>query len=131
MNRPAREAHCANVGANGSETGKSLSHQPRPSSIALPEGTDKRLTASQAATQGGGVLIDLQDERRHNKPWLPADDRDVTSGLVTEDTHGKPACIRHGAMNRVDPHRRIYRCQEMYCGVGAEVVTEAEGRLSA
>jgi hypothetical protein len=56
---------------------------------------------------------------------LPTDDRDVTGGLVTEDEHGKPACIRHGVMNRVDPRRRIYRCQEMYCGVGAEVTAAA------
>jgi hypothetical protein len=27
-------------------------------------------------------------------------------------------------MNRVDPHRRIYRCQEMYCGVGAEIIAD-------
>ena len=71
------------------------------------------------------MLIDLQDDRRDKKPWLPADDRDVTGGLVFEDVHGKPACFLHGAMNRVDPVRRIYRCQEMRCGVGAEVVPDA------
>jgi hypothetical protein len=68
------------------------------------------------------VIVDLQDDRRDKKPWLPEDDRDVTSGLVFEDRHGKPECKLHGAMNRVDPHRAIYRCQEMRCGVGAEVI---------
>lgn len=68
------------------------------------------------------ILTDLQDSRRDKKPWLPADDRDVTGGLVVLDGWGKPACVRHGAMNRVDPVRLIYRCQEMYCGVGAELV---------
>lgn len=67
------------------------------------------------------VLADLSDERRGKKPWLPADDRDVTGGRVRADTGGKPECWRHGAMNRVDRIRRIYRCSEMYCGVGAEV----------
>jgi len=71
------------------------------------------------------VIIDLQDDRRAAKPWLPADDRDVTGGLVIEDRHGKPACVRHGAMNRVDRFRRVYRCQEHRCGVGAEVVEAA------
>ena len=69
------------------------------------------------------MVIDLQDDRRLKKPWLPDDDRDVTNGLVTEDGDGKPRCWRHGAMNRVDPHREIYRCSEFRCGVGAEVVT--------
>jgi len=72
------------------------------------------------------MIIDVQDDRRYAKTWLhyPGDDRDVTNGLVTEDKHGKPACTRHGAMNRVDPVRRIYRCQEMRCGVGAEIVPD-------
>jgi hypothetical protein len=69
------------------------------------------------------MIADLADDRRQAKPWLPGDDRDVTGGLVYEDEHGKPACRRHGGMNRVDPHRRIYRCQEFRCGVGAEVIT--------
>lgn len=68
------------------------------------------------------MLIDLSDDRRGAKPWLPDDDRDVTAGRVVEDDDGKPACKLHGAMNRVDPIRRIYRCQEFRCGVGAEVV---------
>jgi len=68
------------------------------------------------------MIIDLSDERRANKPWLPADDHDVTNGLVIDDGHGLPACQRHGAMNRVDPHRSIWRCSEFRCGVGAEVV---------
>ena len=64
-------------------------------------------------------VVDLTDERRSAKPWLPADDRDVTNGLVYEDDWAKPACQRHGAMNRIDPHERVYRCTE--CGVGARV----------
>lgn len=68
-------------------------------------------------------LWDLTDARRANKPWLPADDRDVTvNHLVVLDDHGKPACIRHGAMNRVHPFSLIYRCSEQYCGVGAELL---------
>jgi hypothetical protein len=70
------------------------------------------------------LLADLQDARRPAKPWLPPDDRDVTNGLVTADAAGKPGCGWHGAMNRVDPHRLIYRCQEMLCGVGAEIVPD-------
>jgi hypothetical protein len=68
------------------------------------------------------VLADLSDERRDKKPWLPADDRDVTGGRVRAGIDGKPECWRHGAMNRVDRIRRIYRCSEMYCGVGAELL---------
>jgi hypothetical protein len=68
------------------------------------------------------MIIDLSDERRHNKPWLPEDDHDVSNGLVLADAEGKPQCWWHGAMNRVDPIRRIYRCSEFRCGVGAEVV---------
>lgn len=67
-------------------------------------------------------LADLQDDRRAAKPWLPSDDRDVTGGLVLAGPDGKPCCKRHGAMNRVDPFRLVYRCQEMRCGVGAELV---------
>jgi hypothetical protein len=75
------------------------------------------------------MIFDLSDERRDKKTWLPADDRDVTNGLVTEDKHGKPACARHGAMNRVDQFRLIYRCSEFRCGVGAELgASESEGR---
>jgi hypothetical protein len=66
-------------------------------------------------------VIDLSDNRRGNKPWLPTDDRDVTNGLVVTDQSGKPACVRHGAMNRVDQYRAVYRCSEFRCGVGAEV----------
>jgi hypothetical protein len=79
------------------------------------------------------MIIDLQDDRRGAKTWLPypGDDRDVTNGLVTEDKGGKPACRWHGAMNRVDPDRRIYRCQEMRCGVGAEVVPDGGGAWDA
>lgn len=66
-------------------------------------------------------LLDLSDERRSAKPWLPADDCDVSNGLVVADNRvvwdGKPVCIQHGAMHRIDPVERIYRCSE--CGVGA------------
>ena len=68
------------------------------------------------------VLADLPDDRRDKKAWLPADDRDVSGGRVHAGRDGKPECWRHGAMNRVDPIRRIYRCLEMDCGVGAELV---------
>lgn len=69
------------------------------------------------------MIVDLSDERRANKPWLPADDRDVTVNLlVIPGPDGKPRCIWHGAMNRVDPIRRLYRCSEQRCGVGAEVL---------
>jgi hypothetical protein len=64
-------------------------------------------------------LFDLPDDRRAGKAGLPADDRDVTNKLVVPDEHwyGKPRCVRHGAMNRVDPVEQIWRCQ--MCGVGA------------
>jgi hypothetical protein len=61
------------------------------------------LAASQVTNGEASVIIDLQDDRRGDKPWLSTDDRGVTGGLVIEDEHGKPACVRHGAMNRVDP----------------------------
>lgn len=73
-------------------------------------------------------LIDLADERRDKKPWLPQNEgRDVTDGLVfvAEFSAGRyPACWRHGAITRVDRIRRLYRCQEMRCGVGGEVVED-------
>ena len=80
-------------------------------------------TTARLRTARPGMIADLQDDRRQAKTWLPfpGDDRDVTNGLVYEDKHGKPACWRHGAMNRVDSVRRIYRCSEMRCGVGAEI----------
>lgn len=64
-------------------------------------------------------LFDLPDDRRAGKAGLPADDRDVTNKLVVPDEYweGRPVCVRHGAMNRVDPVEGIYRCQ--MCGVGA------------
>jgi hypothetical protein len=76
------------------------------------------------------MLADLPDARRAAKPWLPADDRDVTNGLVRPGPDGKPECARHGAMNRVDPYRRFYRCQEMRCGAGAEYLPDPEPSLS-
>ena len=66
-------------------------------------------------------IVDLSDDRRSNKPWLPEDDRDVTGRLVTEDSWGKPRCKLHGAMNRVDRYKLIYRCSEQRCGVGARI----------
>lgn len=66
-------------------------------------------------------VVDLSDERRALKPWLPADDRDVTTGLVVPTLDG-PRCVLHGAMNRVHPMERFYRCSEQRCGVGAQIV---------
>lgn len=70
------------------------------------------------------MLEDLGDDRRSAKPWLAADARDVTSGLVVPDpapyspqSVGKPRCVTHGAMHRIDAVEHIYRCSE--CGVGA------------
>lgn len=71
------------------------------------------------------TVTDLSDERRENKPWLPADDRDVTTGMVLE-VDGLPHCKSHGAMNRVDPVKSLWRCSEFRCGVGAEVITDGE-----
>ncbi|MCA1824471.1 MAG: hypothetical protein LC640_09470 [Frankia sp.] len=67
------------------------------------------------------AIADLSDARRASKA-LPADDRDVTNGLVVQDSDGRPRCLRHGAMNRVHPTERFYRCSELHCGVGAQVV---------
>jgi hypothetical protein len=71
-------------------------------------------------------LVDLSDARRDAKPWLPSSDQDVTEGRVfLVDWPGvgeRPACDTHGAMARVDPFARIYRCMEMRCGVGGELV---------
>ncbi len=70
------------------------------------------------------MVTDLPDDRRAVKTWLPQNGgADVTDGLVYEDAWGKPACVTHGAMNRVMLERRVYRCSEMRCGVGAEVIT--------
>lgn len=70
-------------------------------------------------------LIDLSDERRKNKPWLPEDDRDVTNGLVYQDSWGKPACKLHGAMNRVSSDGYVYRCSDPRCGLGGQLVASA------
>jgi hypothetical protein len=70
-------------------------------------------------------LLDLSDDRRDKKPWLPEDDWDVSNGLVVLDSWSKPACALHGAMNRVSAEPgpvRIYRCSEMRCGVGGKLV---------
>jgi hypothetical protein len=70
-------------------------------------------------------LEDLGDDRRAGKAGLPADDRDVTNGLVVPDDDsrwdGKPWCVQHGAMNRIDPLQPLYRCQ--MCGVGARFIS--------
>lgn len=73
-------------------------------------------------------LFDLPDDRRAGKAGLPSDDRDVTGGRVVpdEDWEGKPSCVQHGAMNRVDAVEYLYRCQ--MCGVGARWA-RAEHRL--
>jgi hypothetical protein len=67
------------------------------------------------------TLLDLADERRSAKPWLPEDDRDVTNGHVVLGEDGKPSCRLHGAMNRVDQYELIYRCMNGHCGVGARL----------
>jgi hypothetical protein len=74
-------------------------------------------------------LEDLGDDRRAGKAGLPADDRDVTNGLVVPDQYwkGKPRCVRHGAMNRVDPVEQIFRCQ--MCGVGARWIAPEHIKL--
>ena len=67
------------------------------------------------------LLLDLSDDRRDNKPWLPDSDQDVTEGRVIKGslaTDGKPVCILHGAMNCVSPS--VWRCSEFRCGVGAQ-----------
>lgn len=73
------------------------------------------------------MILDLPDARRSAKPWLPADARDVSNRLVVPDpapfsprSVGKPRCVTHGAMHRIDPEEYIYRCSE--CGVGARWV---------
>ncbi len=70
-------------------------------------------------------LEDLGDDRRAGKAGLPEDDRDVTNGLVVpdDDSHwdGRPWCVQHGAMNRIDRVEPIYRCQ--MCGVGARWIS--------
>lgn len=65
-------------------------------------------------------LEDITDARRTNKPWLPLDDKDVSNGLVIQDSiewDGRPVCAQHGAMNRIDFKEYLYRCSQ--CGVGA------------
>ena len=78
-------------------------------------------------------LIDLPDERRAAKSWLPASDKDVTEGRVIwrDFPAGRyPACVEHGALLRVSPPpHRIYRCMAPIgefrtCGVGAQVIEE-------
>ncbi len=75
------------------------------------------------------MIEDLDDDRRSAKPWLPQDALDVTNGLVVPDpapfapqSAGKPRCIKHGAMHRIDPNEYLYRCSE--CGVGARWVPD-------
>ncbi len=70
-------------------------------------------------------LEDLGDDRRAGKAGLPADDRDVTNGLVVPDDDsrwdGRPWCVQHGAMSRIDRVEPLYRCQ--MCGVGARWIS--------
>lgn len=73
------------------------------------------------------TMVDLSDERRSKKSWLPQNGgADVTDGLVYQDRWGKPVCREHGAMNRVHPVERYYRCSEMRCGVGARLLEQEE-----
>jgi len=70
------------------------------------------------------ILLDLEDERRSKKPWLPQDDRDVTNLWVYLDAYPGceglyPACVIHGAMLCVSEERHIWRCGEHQCGLGA------------
>lgn len=72
-----------------------------------------------------GQLLDLSDERRAAKTWLPASDRDVTEGrVILREWEGRqyPACVKHGAMHRLTSQAALWRCGE--CGVGCEY-TEA------
>ena len=64
------------------------------------------------------VLLDLEDERRDKKPWLPASDKDVSEGRVFL-LFGLPGCRTHGAMLCVSQEGHIWRCGELHCGVGA------------
>jgi len=71
-----------------------------------------------------GVLTDLEDERRHKKPWLPPSDKDVTEGRVALREYPGltgffPACQDHGAILCVAPEGHVWRCGEQRCGVGA------------
>ncbi|MBI2076436.1 MAG: hypothetical protein HYT72_04265 [Candidatus Aenigmarchaeota archaeon] len=71
-----------------------------------------------------GILLDLPDDRRAKKPWLPPSDKDATEGRVVLNQYPKldgywPACVRHGAMLSVAAENYIWRCGEEYCGVGA------------
>lgn len=70
------------------------------------------------------LLLDLPDERRKAKTWLPESDKDVTEHRVIKgDTcwDGKPECVLHGSMNCIAPkgqdESRLFRCSQ--CGVGA------------
>lgn len=72
------------------------------------------------------LLLNLPDDRRAAKPWLPDSDRDVTEGRVVRGSRewdGRPDCVQHGAMQAVAPpeddEARIYRCMNERCGVGA------------
>jgi hypothetical protein len=70
------------------------------------------------------LLLDLSDDRRAAKTWLPASDKDVTEGRVVKGSivdDGRPLCATHGAMNciaLVDDGSRLFRCSE--CAVGAQ-----------
>lgn len=70
------------------------------------------------------LLLDLSDDRRGTKTYLPPDDRDVTAGRVVAgplEWDGRPSCVLHGAMNCIAPpapdEGRMFRCST--CRVGA------------
>jgi hypothetical protein len=71
------------------------------------------------------LLLDLSDERRDKKPWLPQNDgMDVRDGLVMLEcypllTDAFPACREHGAMLAMTEECHVWRCGEWKCGVGA------------
>lgn len=118
-------------------------HTPPPAAPAAGEGVEPPLLdsieqvpaeadalAREVAGAGVGTvewaIADLSDDRRPNKPWLPADDRDVSGGRVVLDPSSRrPYCVVHGAMHRIDPTERLYRCSE--CGVGARLTSVEPG----
>ena len=71
------------------------------------------------------VLLDLSDERRAKKPWLPQNEgKDVSDGLVSLAAFPRlaglfPVCGEHGAMLAMTEECHVWRCGEWKCGVGA------------
>lgn len=71
-----------------------------------------------------GELLDLEDERRNKKPWLPQSGNDVSEGWISlveypNLTDYWPACKEHGALLCVAIEGHIWRCGEFECGAGA------------